>query len=173
MNMAPYLPPASTDATDTVFALLKVLADPTAAQKLLEELVAARQAAIEAKQAELDARSTHEATKGEVANALAKLEQVRVANSAELDHRTRKLNAQDKILTEREATANALAADLANRKTTLATLEVEIRAREQQLVLREAAATTREVETKKLEEAAQVLKTDYEAKLRKLRMAVA
>ena len=154
--------PADTSA---VFALLAVLADPAGTRKQLEEIVAAKQAALDARKDAESAQNELETTRAAAAADLAAATKIHDDNAATFDVLAKQLAGQETALADRKAKADAVDTDLTARKTALTVRETEVKAREDQVF-------TREVENKKTWEAAQALKAEYEQKVAALQAAI-
>lgn len=167
--MISLLPTGSPAQTSDAYALLAIIADPAAAKKRLEELVAEKQAAQEAMEATRAAtkRATDDRTAAE--KALAETKKRGAAIDAEhaikvktLDERHDYLVAKDKRLTDYEATVAAREKELGE----------PMIARENVVSAREEAAQKREDELHTREVAALQMKEDYERKVAAIKDAV-
>lgn len=167
------LTPNSTPAeTSALFALLAVIADPTAAKARLDELVAEKLAALDAvaeADGKLKAAEAAEAAGNDARDKAALQHESGLVDIAEktteLDARARKIALREAATSDMLATIGAKEVDLTKQEADLTERAAAIVAREEEVVARETMAETLEAE-------AQALKTEYETKIAALKAAV-
>lgn len=164
--MITLMPTGSPAQTSDAYALLAVIADPDAAKKRLDELVAEKQAALDMKDKALQAQADAEKLRASVANQLAKAKSDSDGFNASSAVRTRQLEDHEAVLSTRQQQVDGHEKSVTAWEANVKGRETAVAEREQFLNAREEAAT-------KLAAEAQTLKDTYEAKIAALHSAMA
>lgn len=148
--------------TSDAYTLLAIIADPNAAKKRLDELVAEKKAALDmadqARQAQVDA----EKLRASVANELAKAKSDSDGFNASSAVRTRQLEDHEAVLSTRQQ-------QIDDQEKSVVAREGDVKGRETAVTEREQLLAAREETAKKESDRLAALKNEYEEKIKKLK----
>lgn len=164
--MISLMPTAGPTQTADAYALLAIIADPDAAKKRLDELVAEKQAALDMADKASQAQADAEKLRASVANQLAQVKSDADTFNASSAVRTRQLEDHEAVLSTRQQ-------QIDGHEKSVTAWEANVKGRETAVTEREQFLTAREEAATKLAAESQVLKDTYEAKIAALQSAMA
>lgn len=158
-------PTGSPAQTSDAYTLLAIIADPAAAKKRLDDLVAAARSAQETLDSARAATKEAEDSKAAAAVSLGEATRLRDVMDAEHEVRTKQFTDHEAFLTTKQTQIEAYDAKVIERESGLAAREAAVSARE-------TSVTNRESLARQLSTEAKALKDEYEGKTAALHAAL-